>query len=148
VAAQDRLDAIAAAAEVGYMFTGTGERREGRLPCRSVRVRSHPVRAGDGRSRLSAADEPRNLVDDRQRRAFGTDDLSFSACSFTLPFGSTCTDPVPTLRSYASFTQAADENALSRILIGIHFRLAVEEGTAHGRKIAKHAVHLFLRPVH
>jgi hypothetical protein len=37
--------------------------------------------------------------------------------------------------------------ALSRILIGIHFRLAVEEGTEHGRKVAKHAVNLFLKPV-
>jgi hypothetical protein len=78
---------------------------------------------------------------------FGTDDISFTACSLTLPVGSRCTDPSPVLRSYASFSQAADENALSRILIGIHFRKAVEEGTRHGRRIADHAVRLFLRTV-
>ncbi len=31
-------------------------------------------------------------------------------------------------RSYASFSQAADENGISRILIGFHFRKAVREG--------------------
>ena len=51
-------------------------------------------------------------------------------------------------RLYTSFSQAADENALSRILIGIHFRRAVEEGVEHGRKIAKRAVNRFLKPTH
>ena len=45
-------------------------------------------------------------------------------------------------------TQAANENALSRILIGFHFRKSVEEGTAYGRKIAVRAVNLNFRPVH
>ena len=81
------------------------------------------------------------------KQFFGTDDISFHACSLTLPAGSTCTDLAPVLRSYASFTAAADENALSRILIGYHFRVAVEEGTEHGRKIAKRAANLFLKPV-
>jgi PAP2 superfamily len=81
------------------------------------------------------------------KQFFGTDDISFHACSLTLPAGSTCTDVAPVLRSYASFTEAADENALSRILIGYHFRVAVEEGTEHGRKIAKRAANLFLKPV-
>jgi hypothetical protein len=58
-----------------------------------------------------------------------------------------CTDPSPVFRSYASFSEAADENVLSRILIGIHFRLAVEKGTEHGRKIAQRAANVFLRPV-
>jgi hypothetical protein len=79
---------------------------------------------------------------------FGTDNISFDACSLTLPVGSRCTDPSPVIRAYASFSQAADENGLSRILVGIHFRHAVEEGIQHGQKIAKHAVNLFLRPVH
>jgi hypothetical protein len=46
----------------------------------------------------------------------------------------------------ARFSQAADENAVSRIYIGIHFRRAVEEGVQHGRKIAAYAVHQFLKP--
>jgi hypothetical protein len=78
---------------------------------------------------------------------FGTDAISFSACSLTSPAGSRCTDPSPVLRSFASFTEAAEENGLSRILIGIHFRHAVEEGIRHGQRIADRAVNLFLRPV-
>jgi hypothetical protein len=78
---------------------------------------------------------------------FGTDDIAFTACSTTLPSGSTCTDPTPVLRSYASFSQAADENALSRIYVGIHFRNAVEDGVRHGRRIAAYAVHRFLKVV-
>ena len=42
---------------------------------------------------------------------------------------------------YSSFSQAADENAVSRIYIGIHFRKAVETGVHHGRRIAAYAVH-------
>lgn len=79
---------------------------------------------------------------------FGTDHIGFTACSLSLPAGSQCTDEVPVLRHYTSFSQAADENALSRILIGIHFRRATEEGTQHGRKIAKRAVNLLLQPAH
>jgi hypothetical protein len=79
---------------------------------------------------------------------FGNDRISFTTCSLTLPPGQRCSDPSPVFRSYSSFSQAANENAFSRILIGIHFRSAVEEGTQHGRKIGNHAVNLFLRPVH
>jgi hypothetical protein len=56
------------------------------------------------------------------------------------------TDATPVIRSYSSFSEAADENAVSRIYIGIHFRNAVEEGVRHGRKIADYAVHRFMRP--
>jgi hypothetical protein len=80
------------------------------------------------------------------KQFFGTDHVSFSACSLTLPAGSRCTDASPVFRSYTSFSQAANENALSRILIGIHFRRAVEEGVQHGRKIGSRAVSLFLKP--
>jgi hypothetical protein len=82
------------------------------------------------------------------KQFFGTDHMGFSVCSLSLPAGSQCTDEVPVFRHYTSFSQAADENALSRILIGIHFRRATEEGIQHGRKIAKRAVNLFLKPVH
>ena len=34
----------------------------------------------------------------------------------------------PVLRRYTSFSQAAEENGLSRILVGFHFRKAVERG--------------------
>jgi hypothetical protein len=80
-------------------------------------------------------------------RFFHTDTMSFSACSLTLPAGQTCSDSSPTLRHFRSFSQAADENAVSRIYVGFHFRDAVETGTNHGEKIGNRAVNHFLRPV-
>jgi hypothetical protein len=86
------------------------------------------------------------------KQFFGTDRISFQDCSATLPMPddpvSPCNGSSPVFRSYSSFTQAAVENAHSRIFIGFHFRNAVEVGTAYGRKIGKRAVNLYLRPVH
>jgi len=81
------------------------------------------------------------------KRFFGTDHIGFTTCSLTLPAGSTCTDPSPVTRSYASFSAAAQENGVSRILVGFHFRKAVEEGIEHGDRIGDLAVDRFLRPV-
>jgi hypothetical protein len=81
------------------------------------------------------------------KQVFGTDDVSFTACSTTVPAGGMCTDATPIIRSYSSFSQAAGENAVSRIYIGIHFRNAVEAGVHHGRRIAAYAVHQFMKPV-
>ena len=79
-------------------------------------------------------------------RFFGTDHIAFTACSMTLDPGSTCVDPSPVLRTFNSFSQAANENGESRILVGFHFRRAVEEGIKHGGKIGNRAFK-FLRPV-
>jgi hypothetical protein len=81
------------------------------------------------------------------RRFFRSDRISFETCSLTLPAGSTCDDADPVLRSYGSFTQAEKENGVSRILVGFHFRNAVDDGIKHGRRIGSRAVRLFLRPV-
>jgi hypothetical protein len=81
------------------------------------------------------------------KRVFETDQIRFSACSLTLPLPEEqCGGAQEVRRDFTSFTQAAEENGLSRILVGIHFRKAVEEGIAHGRKIANRAVNHFLRP--
>ena len=82
------------------------------------------------------------------KQVFGTDEISFRDCSSTLADGSTCDDPTPVFRPFASFSQAAAENAYSRILIGFHFRKSIEEGTQYGRQIGKRAVNLYMRPVH
>jgi hypothetical protein len=80
---------------------------------------------------------------------FGTDAVSFATCSTTLPSGSTCNDATPVTRHYTSFSQAAEEeNGLSRILVGYHFRDAVNKGIEHGRKIAHQAFVHLLRPTH
>jgi hypothetical protein len=74
------------------------------------------------------------------QRFFGSDRIRFSSCSTTLPAGSGCGDPTPALRTYSSFSQAAEENGLSRILVGYHFREAVIVGIDHGAKIGRWAV--------
>lgn len=74
------------------------------------------------------------------KRFFRTDHVAFSTCSLTLPPGFTCADASPVLRSFTSFTQAAEENGLSRILVGFHFRNAVEQGIRHGRAIGNYVV--------
>jgi PAP2 superfamily len=82
------------------------------------------------------------------KRVFGSDRMSFSVCSLTLPAGQRCSDASPTLRHFTRFSQAADENAVSRIYVGFHFRDAVETGTNHGEKIGNRAVNHFLQPMH
>ena len=76
------------------------------------------------------------------KQVIGTDQVNFQDCGATLPAGSTCYDTKPVLRSYTSFTQAADENAISRVYVGFHFRNATDEGTAYGRKIGEKAATL------
>ena len=82
------------------------------------------------------------------RRFFHTDRMSFSLCSFTLPLGERCSDDSPTLRHFTRFSQAKDENAVSRIYVGFHFRDAVETGSRHGERIANWTVNHALLPLH
>jgi PAP2 superfamily len=80
------------------------------------------------------------------RSFFRTDHFRFSACSLTLPTGTTCNDANPVLRQFTRFSQAAAENAASRVYVGIHFRRATDTGLVHGRRIAKAVVHKTLQP--
>jgi membrane-associated phospholipid phosphatase len=52
----------------------------------------------------------------------------------------------PAARSFASFAAAAEECALSRVYLGIHFRYDAVAGTELGRRIASHVLASFLRP--
>jgi hypothetical protein len=70
------------------------------------------------------------------------DDVSFEMTS------STTSQPNQEPRSWGSFTQAADENANSRVMAGIHFRFAARAGQRLGRKIGRHAFENYLRPLH
>ncbi|MFN2565644.1 MAG: vanadium-dependent haloperoxidase [Gemmatimonadaceae bacterium] len=45
------------------------------------------------------------------------------------------------MRSFPSFRQAAAEAAISRLYGGIHYRMAVEEGSVQGRRVGQHVVH-------
>jgi hypothetical protein len=81
------------------------------------------------------------------RRFFGSDRVAFTTCSTTLPAGAACDDAAPVTRSFTSLSQAAAENALSRILVGYHFRNAINQGLQHGTSIGHHTFVHFLRPL-
>jgi hypothetical protein len=72
---------------------------------------------------------------------------AFSQCSNTLP-ARRCNDANPARRRFESIDQAAIENGESRILIGYHFRDAVEQGLTEGRHIADWTVRNLLELQH
>jgi hypothetical protein len=71
-------------------------------------------------------------------RFFGTDQVSFSMTSGS-PFAEMT-------RSFTSFSQAAQENADSRVYAGIHFRTACEDGVKLGAQIGRRAFAQYLQP--
>ena len=48
--------------------------------------------------------------------------------------------PANPVRSFNTFTEAANENADSRVMAGIHFRFSTEEGKALGRRVGRYIV--------
>jgi len=70
---------------------------------------------------------------------FGTDYVSFSVTSGA-PFAGLT-------RSFFSFSEAAQENADSRVYAGIHFRTACRDGVRQGRHIGQFAIQHYLLPV-
>jgi hypothetical protein len=73
------------------------------------------------------------------RRFFRRDDVFFTVTSGA-PFAGIT-------RSFSSFSHAAEENGLSRIYAGIHFRSAVEDGISHGNRIGSWVFVRVLRPL-
>jgi len=65
------------------------------------------------------------------------------------PFSMTSTTAFPAgaVRSFDSFNEAANENADSRVMVGIHFRFAIEAGQRQGDKVGKWTVQNYLRPL-
>jgi hypothetical protein len=72
------------------------------------------------------------------KRSFRTDRVPFSMDSLTAL-------PANPVRSFNNFTQAANENADSRVRAGIHFRFATEQGKALGRQVGSYIVEHHLR---
>jgi hypothetical protein len=70
---------------------------------------------------------------------FGSDEIPFSITTSTVPGG--------VVRSYTSFSQAAEENMVSRIYIGYHFRSACRHGFNQGRQVAHWVFHRYLQPL-
>jgi hypothetical protein len=71
-------------------------------------------------------------------RFFGTDQISFS-----MPSGAPFAEIT---RSFTSFSQAAQENADSRVYAGIHFRTACQNGIKQGEQIGRRAFAQYLQP--
>jgi membrane-associated phospholipid phosphatase len=71
-------------------------------------------------------------------RFFGTDQVSFSMASGP-PFAGIT-------RAFASFSQASQENADSRVYSGIHFRSACQDGIKQGEQIGRRAFAQYLQP--
>jgi len=73
------------------------------------------------------------------RRFFDTDEVDFTATSGA---------PFPGLsRTFSRFSEAARENADSRVYAGVHFRSAATDGLTLGQKIGAFAVGHALRPI-
>jgi PAP2 superfamily len=71
-------------------------------------------------------------------RFFDNDDIHFTTTSGA---------PFPGItRSFTSFSQAAQENADSRVYAGIHFRSACRDGLNQGAKIGRYIFNHFLKP--
>jgi hypothetical protein len=60
-------------------------------------------------------------------------------------FASPTAVPENSARSFARFSQAADENADSRVMAGIHFRFAIDAGQELGRRVGNWTVSRYLR---
>jgi membrane-associated phospholipid phosphatase len=76
------------------------------------------------------------------RLYFGTDNVTFTA---------TTEDPHPqaqgVTRTFNSFTEAARENARSRIYLGVHFQFDGDHGFISGTALAEHVMATRLRPL-
>lgn len=71
-------------------------------------------------------------------RFFGTNQVNFRMTSGE-PFAEIT-------RSFTSFSQAAQENADSRVYAGIHFRTACQDGIKQGEQIGRRAFAQYLQP--
>lgn len=60
---------------------------------------------------------------------------------------STTANPANPKRSFTSFSQAALENADSRVMVGIHFRFSCEAGLDLGNKVGQWTVDNYLKPL-
>jgi hypothetical protein len=70
---------------------------------------------------------------------FGTDDIAFSSTSDFMGMAGVT-------RSFDSFSEAAEENARSRMLAGIHWSFDNDDGLLAGRALGEYVVDNFLTP--
>jgi hypothetical protein len=63
-------------------------------------------------------------------------------------FSATSTSLPGVTRTFRDIDAAARENAVSRVYVGYHFRLATEAGLEQGREVGDYVVRNALRPIH
>lgn len=78
--------------------------------------------------------------------ALRTDRVSFGNCTNSIA-EATCASDSPVVRRFSSLSQAARENAESRIYIGFHFRYSTQVGLVHGAVIGATIRATLLKPV-
>ncbi|WP_438028271.1 hypothetical protein [Sorangium sp. So ce233] len=83
-------------------------------------------------------------------RYYGKDHVSF--CARSDEFNGITTDALGNVRPaikrcYSSFSQASQENASSRIYLGVHWRFDAVEGMRQGKKIGGAVFDGVLRPL-
>lgn len=74
------------------------------------------------------------------RNFFGTDNITFE-CDSDDPFAQ------GVVRRFTSFTQAAEENAFSRIYLGVHWRFDCTEGLMLGTSVGNYVYENYLIPI-
>jgi len=79
------------------------------------------------------------------RQVIGRDRFPIAQCSTTLVAG--CDSATPVIHHFASFSQAASENSISRVWVGFHFRWATIQGQRHGEAIGRYVADNLLRPL-
>ncbi len=72
---------------------------------------------------------------------------SFQRDAMKFSFSSPTALAANPVRSFTSFSQAARENADSRVRAGLHFRFATVQGLTLGARVGQHAVSTLLTPV-
>lgn len=74
------------------------------------------------------------------RNYFGTDNISFTVGT---------DEPIVSnvKRTFTSFSQAARENGLSRVYLGVHFRFDADAGYSSGMLLGNYVYRNFLRPI-
>lgn len=76
----------------------------------------------------------------------GSDELSFTMTAQQATNPSLLLDDAQRVRTYTRLSQAADENAASRVFIGFHFRESTRAGLDQGRRIGAHVAANALAP--
>lgn len=72
---------------------------------------------------------------------------AFYGNNYAFGFTSTTSPALNEVRNFKSFLKAADENADSRVMAGIHFRFSTKAGQEMGNKIGKWVMENYLKPV-